>query len=179
MRCWRLEPCSSTFCSTRWSSSLPCLASRACSSGSGQRTTPTTRRSPPAPVGPWEPPGLPSSSTLGCSACKPVACSVHSPTKLISAWRHNFESTDPPHLLRGRGRHLRVREHVHDRVDAQGAEDRDLLRLPPVLHGHTADRGHRGSGRALPQAGGEDHPVVDAVTGGKRPGDGFSAQTQG
>src|SRR6266849_4332320 len=141
MRCWRLEPCSSTFCSTRWSSSLPCVASRACSSGSGQRTTPTTRRSPPAPVGPWEPPGLPSSSTLGCSACKPVACSVHSPTKLISAWRHNFESTDSSHLLRRRGRHLRVREHVHDRLHPQGAQDRDLLGLPSVLHRNAEDRG--------------------------------------
>src|SRR5712691_8675903 len=57
-----------------------------------------------------------------------------------------------PSRLRARDRDVLLREHVPDAIHAARAPRRDLLELPPVLHGQAEAHGHRRPGGALPEA---------------------------
>ena len=61
------------------------------------------------------------------------------------------EGEDPPRVPRGH-RPLRLREHLEDAEHEDRAAPRDLLELPPVLHGQGEARRHRRPRRALPEA---------------------------
>src|SRR5207249_3771139 len=57
------------------------------------------------------------------------------------------EGSHPPEVLRRRGA-LRVRGDVEDAVDQAGAAPRNLLELPPVLHGQAEAARYRRPRRA-------------------------------
>src|SRR5262249_25331025 len=70
------------------------------------------------------------------------------PRRRLLSWPGD-EGRHPPRI-RARDGPLRLREHVPDPLDETGAARRDLLELPPVLHGQAEARRHRRPGGALP-----------------------------
>src|SRR6185369_12531810 len=60
------------------------------------------------------------------------------------------EGRDSSKVRRGRSS-LRVRQHVQDTFDQARTAPRNLLGVPPVLHGSPEADRHRGTGRALYQ----------------------------
>ena len=61
----------------------------------------------------------------------------------------DHEAGHPPRLP-DRERPLLVRQHVPDALDRERDPRRDLLQLPPVLHGQAEAGGHGRAGRAVP-----------------------------
>src|SRR5581483_1471356 len=70
------------------------------------------------------------------------------PSKPLLSWPHD-EGRHPPRV-RDRDGDVLLREHVPDALDEARAARRDLLAVPPVLHGHAEAGGHRRPRRALP-----------------------------
>ena len=66
----------------------------------------------------------------------------------------SYEDRNSPQLRRG-SRALHVRQRVHHPLDPVRDPRRDLLRVPPVLHGSPEAGRHRWPGRALPAARGQ------------------------
>src|SRR4051812_34922801 len=88
----------------------------------------------------------------GWSSTSPTRAttSVWCPARSDRARLHwiDDEDRDPPRIRRG-PRALHVRQRVHHAVDPARDPRRDLLELPPVLHGPAEARGHRWPRRAL------------------------------
>src|SRR5262249_4706046 len=84
------------------------------------------------------------------------------PRQRLLSWPGD-EGRHPPRI-RARDGSLRLREYLPDPLDEAGAARRDLLELPPVLHGQAEARPHRRPGGALPappRAGAGREAVVE------------------
>src|SRR2546429_3400943 len=78
------------------------------------------------------------------------------PKRPLLSWLNN-EGRHPSRVRSG-DRSLRVRQRVPDTLNEARAPRRDLLELPPVLHGQAEAAGHGRSGRALPAPPREGRP---------------------